>query len=189
MIMDMPPSIESDVFQALQQSTEVVSVTPSTNALNPADLLVRLHNTQTSAQANSQSFHHQVSQVLSEAIALGPLSVSLPAPTPMTGGGGNNPIEKVNFALLNGEGWIPPLPLGSGGSGQPGSSNINLALLEGEAGWLPPVPMTGGGSSKPSNDVSFALLNGEEGWVPPLPMGGGGTTQPSNDVSSFVVMS
>lgn len=156
MIMDMPQNIDNlDVAQALQQPTEVVSITLSTQALTPADLLVSLHNAQTNAQATSS-----ISQALSKAIALGPLSVSIPAP--MSGGGDTQPTrlnENVSLALLDDEeGWLPPVSLGSGGSGQPGSSNINFALLDGEAGWLPPVPMTGGSGTQPEREVSAVFV-------------------------------
>lgn len=156
MIMDMPQNIDNlDVAQALHAPTEVVSITLSTQPLAPADLLVSLHNAQASVQDK-----RQISQALSEAIALGPLSVSIPAPTPMTGGGTSQPNENVNFALL-----------------------------DGEEAWLPPVPMGGGGTSKPSDNVQFALLDGEEGWVPPVPMTGGGSSQPSENVNIYSIIS
>uniref|UniRef100_UPI0026123BDF hypothetical protein n=1 Tax=uncultured Shewanella sp. TaxID=173975 RepID=UPI0026123BDF len=54
--------------------------------------------------------------------------------------------------------------------------------LNGE-NWIPPMPMGGGGSSKPNNDANFALLNGEAGWASPVPLGGGGSSKPNNDAN------
>lgn len=126
MIMDMPQNIDNlDLAQALPQPSEVVSITLSTQALSPADLLVSLHNAQARTQVNGQA-SSSISQALSKAIALGPLSVSIPAPTPMGSGGDNPPRKEVNIALLDGEtGWLPPLPMGGGGTGQPTRPNKN----------------------------------------------------------------
>ena len=95
MIMDMPQNIESidvDVFQALQQRTEIVSVISVTQALTPSDLLMRL---QTPVQMKrGQSDYRpdfQQTALLNDSEAWVP-------PVPMSGGG--QPDRKFSAFLL-----------------------------------------------------------------------------------------
>ncbi|WP_299492583.1 hypothetical protein [uncultured Shewanella sp.] len=95
MIMDMPQNIESldaDVFQALQQQTEIVSVISVTQVLTSADLLMRLQ-TPVQMKRGQSDYRPDFQQTVL-------LSDSWVPPTPMWGGGGDQPVRKFSAFLV-----------------------------------------------------------------------------------------
>ncbi|WP_298772665.1 hypothetical protein [uncultured Shewanella sp.] len=129
----MPQNIDSldnaDVYQALQQQTEIVSVIPVTQALTPTGLLMKV---QTFVKKRMEQPDSQNTALLTDSETWVP-------PMPMSGGG--QPDLKNTALLSDFGGWVLPAP--SSGGGQPDLKNV--ALLSDFGGWVPSVPMSGGG--------------------------------------------